>query len=410
MFEPPHARYALIASVALLIAALSLKPASVSGQAPASDDATTLRVPQDHSTIQAAIDAASDGMRVLVSAGTYHEELRIAGKRITLASRFVETFDPQDVERTVLDGEIPRSLLGARRAEAVIDVLADAGPGTGIIGFTIQGGDDGIRCEAEIEILHNRFVRNTDAIDYEDGGGGSCRYNLFENNRDDGVDLDDACAVRIEENLIRNNDDDGIEIRLHPYSGPRLEIVIRDNRILGNREDGIQIIDYPGLSDRHIRIERNLIADTAMAAIGFMADANTREDYSAADVPEPVEIVNNTLVNNHYGITGGDSVVAINNIIAGTERTALKRVDGDSILAHNLLWNNGSDNDGSNVELRTTRYQSPVLDDDYRPAAGSPVIDAGVSEFRRRGEALIAIPRRTYSGAAPDLGAFEVTD
>lgn len=409
MSHPLHARYALVANLSLFTAVLAVETVPVGGQTPARTDAATLHVPRDYPTIQAAIDAASDGMRVLVAPGTYHEELRIAGKRITLASRFVETFDPRDIERTVLDGRIPRSLVGSRRAEAILDVQPDAGPGTGIIGFTIQEGDDGIRCAADVEILHNRFFSNTDGIDYESGGG-TCRYNMCEKNRDDAVDLDDACAVRIEENLLKNNDDDGIEIRMQSFSGPRLNITIRNNRILKSGEDGIQIIGYPGLSDRIIRIERNLIADTAMAAIGFMADGQTREDYSAADVPEHVEIVNNTLVNNRYGITGGDSVVAINNAIVGTEKTALKRVDGDSILAHNLLWNNGTDNDGSNVDLRTTRYQSPQLDDDHHPMPHSPCLDAGIAELKRDGEVLIAISRRSYTGAAPDLGAFEAVE
>jgi hypothetical protein len=409
MHNPSHGRYALIGSIVIFMILLLLRTDPSGGQPAPLRDGATIRVPQDHSTIQAAIDAAADGDTVLVAPGVYREELRIEGKQLTLASRFLNSREPRDIEATVLDGSIPRAILGSRRADAVIDVRPDVGPQTRIIGFTIRGGDDGIRCAAEIEILHNRIVANRDGIDYESGGG-TCRYNVFEENEDDAVDLDDACEATIEDNLIRNNDDDGIEIRLQNFRGPGLTIVIRGNRILGNREDGIQIIDYPGKSDRLIRIERNLIADTAMAAIGFMADANTKEDYQAADVPERVEIVGNTLANNHYGITGGDSVVAINNVIVGTKMTAVKKVDGGSILAFNLLWNNGDDNDGSNLDAATTLRLDPRLGDDYRPVPGSPCIDAGAARFERDGQLLMAIPNDSYVGRAPDLGAFEAAE
>ena len=362
----------------------------------------TIRVPQDYSRIQTAINAAKDGDVVLVAPGVYREQLLIRGKQITLASRFLESGDKKDVAATVLDGFSRRG----SRADAVIRVTADAGPSTRIVGFTIRNGDDGISCAAKIEITQNRFVNNKDALDYE-GGGGVCRANTFEDNRDDGIDLDGSCAAVIEQNVIRNNDDDGIEIRLHPHGGRMLNIVIRSNRIVGNGEDGIQIIDYPDVSNRVIRIERNLIANTRMAAIGCMSNGNTRENYEAANIPERIEVINNTLVDNFYGITGGDSVLAINNLLARTKRIALKRVDGRSILAFNLLWNNGTDTSGSNVEETSTIRSDPRLDSDHKPVPDSPCIDAGTAELSRDGAVLFRFAADAFSGAAPDVGAFE---
>jgi pectin methylesterase-like acyl-CoA thioesterase len=48
--------------------------------------ANTIRVPADQSTIQSAIDAASDGETILVSDGTYKENIDFKGKAITLKS------------------------------------------------------------------------------------------------------------------------------------------------------------------------------------------------------------------------------------------------------------------------------------------------------------------------------------
>ncbi len=62
------------------------------GLAGVSADAATLRVPNQYPTIQAAIDAAGDGDRVMVFNGTYtgagNTDLDFGGKAITVRSKF----------------------------------------------------------------------------------------------------------------------------------------------------------------------------------------------------------------------------------------------------------------------------------------------------------------------------------
>ncbi|MEX2093329.1 MAG: right-handed parallel beta-helix repeat-containing protein, partial [Pirellulales bacterium] len=292
-----------------------------------------------------------------------------------------------------------------RLREQIILVEASAGPKTEIVGFTIRNGDDGISCHADVRIANNYFTGNDDAIDYE-GGGGLCEYNKFEKNTDDAVDYDEDCDATVVHNEIIDNEDDGIEIRLQPYRGKTLQITIRDNVIIGNGEDGIQIIDYPGVSDRRIRIERNVIAKNAMAGIGCMSDAISEEDYRGADIPEPIEVVNNTIVENEYGITGGDNLVAINNIITGSKRLGMKNVDGGSVASHNLFWANGTDfDDASNVRDEHTLLIDPKLGPDYRPRSGSPCVGSGIAHLTTQTGDIDVDPSPT-AVATPDLGAF----
>src|SRR6266853_1140202 len=59
--------------------------------------ATTIRVPTDYRTIQAAISAASNGDTIVVSPGTYAEHINFLGKAITVQSA-------QGPGGTVIDG------------------------------------------------------------------------------------------------------------------------------------------------------------------------------------------------------------------------------------------------------------------------------------------------------------------
>ncbi|MEX2212752.1 MAG: right-handed parallel beta-helix repeat-containing protein [Phycisphaeraceae bacterium] len=88
--------------------------------------AATLRVPQDHKSVQAAVDAASSGDTVLVSAGRYPE-------RLTLRAGITVRSEGDDTKGTV----------GLKRAEAaILDGGGKAGEQPGIVmaeGSTLDG-------------------------------------------------------------------------------------------------------------------------------------------------------------------------------------------------------------------------------------------------------------------------------
>src|SRR6516162_4154020 len=72
--------------------------------------ASQLLVPAGYSTIQSAIDAASAGDTVLVSPGTFYENLDFKGKAITVAS----AAGPQV---TIIDGGLAGAVVNFRNGE-----------------------------------------------------------------------------------------------------------------------------------------------------------------------------------------------------------------------------------------------------------------------------------------------------
>ena len=86
--------------------------------------AATIHVPSDQPTIQAAINAANDGDTVLVSDGTYTENINFNGKAILLTS-------VNGPATTIIDG-------GA--VDSVVTFRTNEGSGSVINGFTITNG------------------------------------------------------------------------------------------------------------------------------------------------------------------------------------------------------------------------------------------------------------------------------
>ncbi len=359
--------------------------------------ADNIRVPLHYPTIQAAIDAAVTGDVILINPGTYYENLVLANKTVTLSSLYYLTGDRKYINNTIIDGQ---------KRGPVILVKTSVGPETTIKGLSIVHGTDGIQATAILNILDNHIRLNEDAIDYTDSSG-ILRGNLIENNSDDAVDFDEATDVLVENNILRNNQDDGIEIRLHEYSGPDLQIKIRNNQIYNNNSDGIQLIGYPNTTNRVIRIERNLIRDNHKAGLGLLDNGDTSEDYRAASLLEKIYVINNTFSGNNVAISGGDNLVAVNNIIAGSSTIGIKNIDGSSMVAKNLFWDNGIDQTGSSLDKSNIFRTNPGLDSDYKLEKRSPAIDTGADHFLYRNQAIVDYSSGSYFGAAPDLGWAE---
>jgi hypothetical protein len=357
-----------------------------------------LRVPRDHATIQAAVDAAGAGDVVLVAPGVYREQVEIRKKAMTVASHFIASGAASHVERTVIQG--------AGGKGPVVAIRSGRDETTRLVGFTIRGGPAaGVDVRvSRVEILNNRLTANRD-----DGVGfrnsqAVVRGNTFADNGDDGLDSDGANALLIEDNDFLRNQQDGIEARLDDHDGPLLEVTVRRNVFRQNGSDGIQLIDYPSVTDRVIRIERNVFEGNAIG-IGCMPDGQTDEAFRGAPLAEPVHVLHNTFVANRHGLTGGDNMALVNNLFAFNLRSAFARLGGRSVASHNLVWRNAGEAYDVALDPEATVRGDPLLDGEHRPRVGSAAIDAGATSFPHDGDELI--PPASWAGAAPDLGAFE---
>lgn len=129
-------------------------------------EGAVLNVPQDVSTIQAAIDKAQPGDTVVVWPGRYLEQIDFKGKAITVRS--TDPTDPAVVEATIIDGSGGQS--------SVVMFNHYEGPDSVLTGLTITGGSGGfMRAEqdgllywgagivcygASPTITHNRIIDN----------------------------------------------------------------------------------------------------------------------------------------------------------------------------------------------------------------------------------------------------------
>jgi len=130
-----------------------------------------INVPENYSSIQEGIIAATDGDTVLVQPGIYVENINYNGKNITVASLFLTTQDTSYISQTIIDGNQNGSVVTFENEEDSLSILN----GFKITnGFALSGGGIYIKYSSPkiVSCLITENSSRNDSLFSNSGGGG----------------------------------------------------------------------------------------------------------------------------------------------------------------------------------------------------------------------------------------------
>jgi len=237
---------------------------------PITIQAQIIHVPAIQPTIQAGIDVALTGDTVLVSDGTYFENIYFNGKAITLASHFLLDGDTSHISNTIIDGSQPDNPNNG----SVVYFTSGEDTTSILCGFTIQNGTGtypdawadrsgaGIYLsESTAKIIHNK-IHSNNINSFAGAFGGGIAVNtmndmwvVIRNNtimdntaqssqeKSEGGGIYTMCNAIIKNNLIESN--------LCASTAP----LYSDAKAFGG---GISLVNYSNAS-RYVYVMNNII-------------------------------------------------------------------------------------------------------------------------------------------------------
>jgi len=353
-------------------------------------------------TVQAGIDASSNGDEVVVLPGTYVENVTFVGSGITsdFILRGSDPTTPAVVAATIIDGDLDSdpdtddgttlTMSGSEDDTCLVSGLTVTG------GYTRTGYGGGVSGNDTQATLSYCVVSGNKAHTYEvdphvyEGGGGGIAYwqgdilhntisdNLADGGRAYGGGLY-ACHGLIEWNTVSGNDcSDSFEHLARGGGLSDCDGVIRHNTVSGNTTDGYG----GGLYGCHGEITDNIISGNSggiYACGGLIARNLITANYAGSGVTAGGLIWDNDITGNHAYVGGGGlghcAGVIIGNRVTGnasdqwgggfyrcdavmldnvvTDNTSVEAGGGfftcDGLIAYNVISRNVTDGAGGGV-------------------------------------------------------------
>ena len=388
-----------------------------------------LLVPSEFQTIQEAINAASNGDRVLVSPGIYYENIDYQGKELTIEST-------HGAEATIIDGG---------QNDAVVTFNGNNIPEfNGILrGFTIQNGRSnaagGIDIFSNSPLIENNIIKNNQrtvttsgSAIVADGGNTIIRNNIIEDNTSYGapIAIEGSLGVTtVESNIIRNNISTGSGVASAIHISFARNSVLRNNKIINNQTNACGAIYIERLSFGTV-VDQNIIANNSGAETGgfcidstlSFATVSNNTFYNNVLIDETEQ---NAGANVHYITSRTDSIANFyNNIFyADTAQSNFYCSQssgsfGPPIIENNLFYNLAGnefgglciDQSGQNGNITGNPLFQDINSANYRLKVTSPAIDASNNDNISNND-LDGVPRMIdgdlNASLISDIGAYE---
>ncbi len=333
--------------------------------------AAILNVPDQYTTIQAAIEDANDGDTVMVNPGTYMENIYFYHKNIILTSQ--DPSNPEIVASTIINGLDQSS---------VVIFAGQETPDAVLTGFTITGGYGMIINEFNPNIIWGAGIFCVDSSP-------TIKNNVVVNNISPELNQVESygggIACLASNAVITNN-------------------IIRDNYAIA----GGGILNYAG----NAIIANNLIYDNSAIVGGGAILLGGR-------------LVNNTIVRNRAE-NGGNvyllsepeemNYTVLNNIICQSNSESIFRetVYENDVVAFNNIWDNYIGSDAVWFECNNTNgniSENPMFIDpesrDFRLQMDSPCINAGKPDYTGNADNLDIYGNSRFKQGRIDMGAAE---